>query len=213
MGTGDSPGQPQRLPSVEVESGQGSGRGQRFQGLLSDSGAFGQIRHRGERCVVTFGHDHLGEGADMGDRVQSQADPQLPRRGGAPFPRLGDGVPRPSGVDPFEIRGRLRPPDVDGQDRHPVPAGVGDERLRGVEAHRLAAQQSGGEGRVVVVFEPSGLIDEVREADGMRFGEPVVREGRDGREDRLGSVLGDPAGQGTCPELLREFGHPLLRPA
>ena len=68
----------------------------------------------------------------MRDGVQSQTDPQLPRRGGAPVPdrRLGDGVPRFSGFDPFEVRGRLGPVDVDGQDRHFVPAGVGHEGLR-----------------------------------------------------------------------------------
>ena len=66
---------------------------------------------------------------------------------------------------------------------------------------------------MVVVFEPGGLIDEVREADGMRFGESVVREGGDGGEDRLGGVLIHSALHGSGAELLGEFGHPLLRAA
>ena len=82
-----------------------------------------------------------------------------------------------------------------------MPAYVADQAGRGVEAHRLGAQQGGGERGRVVALQPGARVDQVGEADRVRFGEPVAGEG----EDLVVDVLGD--GQRDIP-----FRHPVQQP-
>ena len=70
---------------------------------------------------------------------------------------------RPSGPG-SRVGVRAGDVDVGAADGHPVPAGVGDQRLRRVEAHRLGAQQRRAERRRVVQLEPGRIEDERGEA-------------------------------------------------
>ena len=57
-----------------------------------------------------------------------------------------------------------------------VLAGVAHQLGRGVEAHRLAVDQRGGERGRVVVLEPGRDVHQQREAGGVRFGKAVLAE-------------------------------------
>ena len=70
-----------------------------------------------------------------------------------------------------------------GQHCDAVVAGVADELGRGVEAHRLAVDQRGGEGGRVIVLEPGRDVDQQGEAGGVRFGEAVLAEAANLLED------------------------------
>ena len=74
-----------------------------------------------------------------------------------------------------------------------VAAGVADQRLGGVEAHRLVAQQPGQERRRVVQLEPRRRVDQQREAQRVRLGEAEVGERQDLHVDRVGQLAGDAA--------------------
>ena len=94
-----------------------------------------QVQQRSERAVgLSLLDDLFGQlVADVADAAQTQ-------------PHLGAGVlqrgVRQAGVDVRAVHG------------HPVPAGVGHQRLRRVEAHRLRPQQRRAERRGVVQLEP-----------------------------------------------------------
>ena len=81
----------------------------------------------------------------------------------------------------------------------PVPSGVVDQAVRGVEPHRLVAQQRGGERGRVVPLQPRAGVDQVGEADRVRLGEPVVGEGQDLGVD----VLAPPRGRCRAPPSRR----------
>ncbi len=80
-------------------------------------------------------------------------------------------------------------PDLDA-----VLPGVADQLGRGVEAHRLAVQQRGGEGGRVVVLQPGRHVDQQGEAGRVRLGKAVVAEAADLREHRLGILRRKAAG-------------------
>ncbi len=69
-----------------------------------------------------------------------------------------------------------------------VLAGVADDLGGGVEAHGLAVDKRGGEGRGLVALEPAGDVDEDGEARGVALGEAVLAEALDLLEAALGEV-------------------------
>ena len=91
--------------------------------------------------------------------------------------------------------------DARPEDRHPVAAGVGGERLRRVEAHRLGGEQPRVERRGVVDLEPRRGVDEVGERERVGLREAEVRERLELLEDLLRDVGLDPLAR-----------HPLHRP-
>ena len=164
--------------------------------------------HVGERRLGARRHDPLGHLAAR-CRARSRAPGGRParRRGGASA--VGSGVPgialgalevRPAALveaggrdgrvdraaQRLEAGLRAREHQVGTAHLDAVPAGVADQRLRRVEAHRLVAQQPGEERRRVVQLEPRAGVDEQREAERVRLGEAEVREGQDLDVDRVG---------------------------
>jgi hypothetical protein len=83
------------------------------------------------------------------------------------------------GIDQFKIGINLGLQDVGTQYRYAVPARISDQRLRGVEAHRLCPQQSGKKGSRIVQFEPGGGVDQQGKADRVTLGESEVGESLD----------------------------------
>src|SRR5207344_3225151 len=95
----------------------------------------------------------------------------------------------------FEGREHVAGVDVDAADLDAVPARVADQAGRGVEAHRLGAQQGGGERGRVVALQPGAGVDQVGEADRVRLGEAVAGEGQDLGVDVLGDLVRAPPGR------------------
>ena len=178
---------PQRLPAVHPETVERTGARERLHLRHREVGAAGEVRDGGERA----GGLHPGGGviAQATDEVEAQPD-RAPTVGGVGL-----------------HAGNLH---VDGQDGDAVAAGVGNERLRGVEPHGLRAQQADGEFRLVVVLEPGGEVDEAREGLRVRFGEAVG-----GKRHHFGpQFLRHVAGDAVClfepgEEPLLELRHPL----
>ena len=77
--------------------------------------------------------------------------------------------------------------DVGTVHRHPVPARVGHQRLRRVEAHRLGAQQRRAERRRVMQLEPRRVEHQRREAQRM-----ALRESRNWRRPPASRRSGRP---------------------
>src|SRR5260370_5891639 len=69
--------------------------------------------------------------------------------------------------------------DVDFAHGDAVLAGVADDLRRGVEAHRLAVEQRGGEAGGIAAFDPGRDVDEEREAGGVALREAVAAEALD----------------------------------
>src|SRR4029453_4886131 len=74
------------------------------------------------------------------------------------------------GIDLFEIGVDVGLHDVGTQNRYAVSARICDQRLRGVEAHRLRSQQPRQKRPRIVQLEPRGGIDQQRKADGVALG-------------------------------------------
>ena len=151
----------------------------------------------------------MGAGGDDGLGVVL---PHIADRGQPHADREPAGGVRPAAAGVrvrLEVREHGGGVHVDGADAHPVAAGVRQEGLRRVEAHRLGAQQSRRERRMVVALEPRRVVHEVREADRVGLREAVVREGGDLVEDPSGGGLVDAAGGGTGEEALGEPAHAL----
>src|SRR5262249_33202775 len=72
---------------------------------------------------------------------------------------------------------------------------------RRVEAHRLGIEQSRGEGRRVMAFDPGRDIDKMSEARGVALGEAVLAEALDLVEAALGE-LGRIAARRHAPDHL-----------
>jgi hypothetical protein len=98
--------------------------------------------------------------------------------------------------------------DVDAADHHPVPAGVGDQALRHVEAHRLVVQQRHGERGRVVPLEVGAGVDEVGEAVGVGLGEAVAGEPEELAVDVLGDVGRDVLGRHSVQQPLTQLLDP-----
>ena len=69
-----------------------------------------------------------------------------------------------------------------------VLACIADQLRRGVEPHRLAVEDRGGEHVRIVFFQPGGHVNQQGEAGGMAFREPVIAEAFDLAETALGKV-------------------------
>ena len=78
---------------------------------------------------------------------------------------------------------------IDAAHGDPVVACVSQDLGGRVEAHRLAVEERGGEGRGMVPLQPRACVDEVREACGVRLREPVSGESLDLLEDLPREVL------------------------
>src|SRR6185437_3777760 len=158
---GGGPGRPQRGAPAEPETAERARGGQR----LERRGR--QARPGGEILQVPVGaanRDPFGrQGAQVADGGQAEPDRGL----GRVFQRALQRGQRVAGVHVHAVHG------------DPVPAGVVDQAVRGVEPHRLVAQQRGGERGRVVPFQPRAGVYQVGEADRVRLGEPVVGEGQD----------------------------------
>ncbi len=83
-----------------------------------------------------------------------------------------------------------------------MPAGIGDQRLRRVEAHRLRPQQRRAEHRGVMQLEPRRVEHQRREAQRMTLRETEIGEGFQLLVDLLGYRPGD-----TVP-----VAHPVVEP-
>src|SRR5213078_2390585 len=59
---------------------------------------------------------------------------------------------------------------IGGEDLQFAPLGLVDERVRGIEAHRLLVEQTAQELWAVVLSEPGGLISEQPESRRVRLG-------------------------------------------
>ena len=96
-------------------------------------------------------------------------------------PRLGLFEPR------LDTRSRdARNPHLD-----TVAFGVGDERRRRIEPHRLRSHEPDEECGGVVDLEPGRHVDEQRERKRVRFGEPEVGERLECSVDAVGGRTGD----------------------
>ena len=95
------------------------------------------------------------------------------------------------------------------QGRHAVEPGVGGERLRRVEPHRLRAQQRREERTRVVQLEPRAGVDDQAEADGVALGEAEVGERLDAVVDVVGEVAGDAVPGHAVVERLAQPFDPL----
>src|SRR5260221_14579262 len=78
--------------------------------------------------------------------------------------------------------------DVDCAQCDAVLARVADDLRRGVEAHRLAVEQRGGEDGGIVAVDPGRDIDGEREAGGVALREAVAAEALDLLEAALGEI-------------------------
>ena len=100
------------------------------------------------------------------------------------------GAPRRFGTR-FQHRLGRAPVDVGPAHDHAVAAGVGHDRLRRPEPHRLPVQQRRGECSRIVVLEPRARVHEIGERDRVALGEAEVGEGDQLVEDLVGHVPGD----------------------
>ena len=85
----------------------------------------------------------------------------------------------------------LRRLHVDRPEAHAVALRVLDQRRRVVEPHRLVVEERGIERAREVGLQIGAGVDDQREAGGVRLGEAVERERRDGQDDRVGGGAGD----------------------
>ena len=133
LGGGNS-GLPQRLTTIQPQTLQCPSRGQRFHLLHAEIRPARKIGHASKRR----GRLHALGGGLPQPLNEVEAQPNLAR-------------PRCAGL-------RTRIIDTHRQHPHAVAPGILDERLRGIKAHRLRAQQAHAEFRRVVVLKPRGEI-------------------------------------------------------
>src|SRR6476661_7769849 len=69
--------------------------------------------------------------------------------------------------------------DVDRAHGDAVLARVADDLRRGVETHRLAVEQRGGEDGGIAAFDPGRDVDEEREAGGVALRKTIAAEALD----------------------------------
>src|SRR5260363_111841 len=83
-----------------------------------------------------------------------------------------------------------------------MPSGISYQGCRGVEPHRLAAQQGRQKDRWIVELDPGRGVDQPGETQSMRLGKPEIRERFDAGVDALGCVVVNPIGS----HPLEKFG-------
>ena len=157
---GRAPGRPQPLPARQVQRATGVGLGQPVQRRGRQGDASAQVVEVGEGAILTRLHDRLGP--DLLEPVNG-AHPEPEGAAAAARTLLQRRVPV-AGVD------------VRGAHLDPVLAGVADDLGRGVEPHRLAVQQTGGEHIGINPLHPGRDIDQVGEGAGVALGEAVLAE-------------------------------------
>ena len=186
---GHHPGGPQRGAPVHPEAAERARGGERL-GL-----AHREPHPPGQVGQVAVGPAPLALDVDL----LGQLEPDTPHLGQPQPDRLTALAAR------IGLQHRFGPAEVDvgAADEHPVPAGVGHQRLRGVEAHRLGVEQRRTERGGVVPLEPGAVVDQRREADGVALGEAEVREGQHPGEDRLRQLAGDAVGRHAARRTAR----------
>ncbi len=134
-------------------------------------------------------------------RPAAPGPPGLPGRAGLP------GLP-----DRFQRRVRQARVHVRAAHHDAVPAGVGDQRLGRVEAHRLRPQQPREERVRVIALEEGAGEDQVGEAQRVALREPVAGEGPHPVENTPGRLLVHPVARGALQEAPAQPLHPPAGP-
>ncbi len=169
---GRRPGHPQRLAPGDLETLQGTGRGQRLRLRRGELHPVGQIGQGAKRASCpAFGHQPFGH------LLPDVADPRQPEahRCTAVFA---------VGMAPADVHtGPVH--------HHAVAPRVGHQRLRRVEPHRLGAQQRGAERRRMVQLEPRRVEHQRRERQCVALRKTVVGEGLHLLVDPVGHRPGD----------------------
>ena len=155
----------------------------------------GEVGHRGVRPVARRAR-RRSRSASSVPIVRTDDSPSRTAGCGASRQAHCDGPSPGSSEASASECGQRRLADLDA-----VPLGVVDQRLRRVEAHRLGVEQRRAERRRVVPLEPGRRVDQQREADRVRLGEPERGE----RLDLLVDLVGDRAGDAVG-------GHAVVEP-
>ena len=83
-----------------------------------------------------------------------------------------------------------------------MPSGISYQGCRGVEPHRLTAQQGRQKDRRIVELDPGRGVNQPGETQSMRLGKPEIRERFDAGVNALGCVVVNPIGS----HPLEKFG-------
>lgn len=157
---------PARLVPVSGETAQGAGIGQQLQGPGVEPGASAEIVHVEERLGLPDLLDTPGILlAKASDHPQAKAYGRL---------RLAK---RLQAAIPTAVA------DIHRACLQGVTAGVLEQLVGAVEAHRPTVDQGAGEGRRLVTFQPTAGVGEQGEAGGVGFRETVAAEAFDLLED------------------------------
>ncbi len=146
---------PARLVPVSGETAQGAGIGQQLQGPGVEPGASAEIVHVEERLGLPDLLDTPGILlAKASDHPQAEAYGRL---------RLAE---RLQAAIPTAVA------DIHRACLQGVAAGVLEQLVGAVEAHRPTVDQGAGEGRRLVTFQPTAGVGEQGEAGGVGFRKP-----------------------------------------
>ena len=160
----EEPDLPERLPPAQPEAIERADRDQVLDRIRADRAAADEIGQRAVRAVrLPLEHDPPG-------RIAAE--------------RLDVGQPDPDPVAILDRAADAAQVDIRREDPHPVPLGVVDQHVRGVEAHRLVVEQRADELGRVVVLQPARLIGQHGEGGGVRLREAVRGEAEQLPEDR-----------------------------
>ena len=182
---------PAGLATIEIDGGEGVGRGEAVCGAAIEAGATGEIIDTVEATSGGAGGNNAGGGGLFHtlDLAQTQTH-------GKAASALGGGLLWPGSR--FQRAVPVGSVDVGRAHFNAVFAGISDQLGGGVKSHRLGVEQGGEEDVGEVVFDPAGDVDNEGEAGGMAFGKAVFAKALELFETALGKLaliaLGEHAG-------------------
>ena len=79
--------------------------------------------------------------------------------------------------------------DANGAQLHPMGAGITDNLCRRIKPHGLRIQQRTGKNAWMMIFKPTGRIDQKRKTGGMAFRKPIGPKAFNLRKTACGKIL------------------------